>query len=156
MDDNNDLFANLDQPAKAAARARPADPLVQAAAASKRGATPQAKDGSEGYSAADIEVLLVGNAPSEADTGPPAPPPPEPVADDAATGDTTAGDAATDDTTVSFTIERCGSASTAMEAADEGLTNSGGSGIASVGGGVPAAVAASLTDPLSTSIWVVV
>jgi topoisomerase-4 subunit B len=59
MDDNNDLFANLDQPlAKTTGRARPADPLVQAAAASKRGATtPQAKDGSEGYSAADIEVL---------------------------------------------------------------------------------------------------
>ncbi|WP_394891493.1 DNA topoisomerase IV subunit B [Mesorhizobium sp. AaZ16] len=56
MDDNNDLFANLDQPpAKATTRARPADPLVQAAA--KRGATPQVKDGSEGYSAADIEVL---------------------------------------------------------------------------------------------------
>jgi len=56
MDDSNDLFANLDQPpAKTAARARPADPLVQAAA--KRGAMPQMKDGSEGYSAADIEVL---------------------------------------------------------------------------------------------------
>jgi topoisomerase-4 subunit B len=57
MDDNNDLFANLDRPpAKATTRARPANPLVQAAAA-KRGATPQVKDGSEGYSAADIEVL---------------------------------------------------------------------------------------------------
>jgi topoisomerase-4 subunit B len=54
MDDSNDLFANIGKPAPRAAR--PADPLVQAAAA-KRGATPQVKDGSEGYSAADIEVL---------------------------------------------------------------------------------------------------
>ncbi|ODT02132.1 MAG: DNA topoisomerase IV subunit B [Mesorhizobium sp. SCN 65-20] len=54
MDDNSDLFGNLDkQPARPAAR--PADPLVQAAAAAKRPAP--AKDGSEGYSAADIEVL---------------------------------------------------------------------------------------------------
>ncbi|MEO5324186.1 DNA topoisomerase IV subunit B [Mesorhizobium sp. CC13] len=54
MDDNSDLFGNLDkQPARPAPR--PADPLVQAAAAAKRPAP--AKDGSEGYSAADIEVL---------------------------------------------------------------------------------------------------
>ncbi len=54
MDDNSDLFGNLDkQPARPAAR--PADPLVQAAAAVKRPAP--TKDGSEGYSAADIEVL---------------------------------------------------------------------------------------------------
>ncbi|MEJ6783021.1 DNA topoisomerase IV subunit B [Aminobacter sp. Piv2-1] len=54
MDDNSDLFGNLDkQPARPATR--PADPLVQAVAAAKRPAP--AKDGSEGYSAADIEVL---------------------------------------------------------------------------------------------------
>lgn len=54
MDDNSDLFGNLDkQPTRPAAR--PADPLVQAAAVAKRPAP--AKDGSEGYSAADIEVL---------------------------------------------------------------------------------------------------
>ena len=55
MDDGNDLFSNLNKhpgPAPRAA-ARPADPLVQAAA--RRAA--QRKDGSEGYSAADIEVL---------------------------------------------------------------------------------------------------
>ncbi|TPM34945.1 DNA topoisomerase IV subunit B [Mesorhizobium sp. B2-3-5] len=53
MDDNNDLFANMDkQPQPVRASARPADPLVQAA---KRPAA--SKDGSEGYSAADIEVL---------------------------------------------------------------------------------------------------
>ncbi|MEP6565690.1 MAG: ATP-binding protein, partial [Mesorhizobium sp.] len=53
MDDNNDLFGNLDkqpQPVRAAPRA--ADPIVQAA---KRPAA--TRDGSEGYSAADIEVL---------------------------------------------------------------------------------------------------
>lgn len=53
MDDNNDLFGNLEkQPQPARATARPADPLVQAA---KRPVA--TKDGSEGYSAADIEVL---------------------------------------------------------------------------------------------------
>ena len=54
MDDSNDLFANLDKtpPTPARAPPRPADPLVQAA---KR--TAAVKDGSEGYSAADIEVL---------------------------------------------------------------------------------------------------
>ncbi|MBA3446833.1 MAG: DNA topoisomerase IV subunit B [Pseudaminobacter sp.] len=58
MDDNNDLFANLDQPlAKTAARARPADPLVQAAVTARRVAPPQVKDGSEGYDASHIEVL---------------------------------------------------------------------------------------------------
>ncbi|MER8705016.1 DNA topoisomerase IV subunit B [Mesorhizobium sp. M1088] len=52
MDDNNDLFAKFDkQPQPARAAARPADPLVQAA---KR---PAARDASESYSAADIEVL---------------------------------------------------------------------------------------------------
>ncbi|WP_376704261.1 DNA topoisomerase IV subunit B [Mesorhizobium sp. ISC25] len=52
MDDNNDLFANLGkQPQPVRAAARPADPLVQAA---KR---PAARDASESYSAADIEVL---------------------------------------------------------------------------------------------------
>ena len=54
MDDNNDLFRDLDkQPQPVRTPARPADPLVQAAA--KRPAA--TKDGSEGYSAADIEVL---------------------------------------------------------------------------------------------------
>ncbi|PBB65203.1 DNA topoisomerase IV subunit B [Mesorhizobium sp. WSM4312] len=54
MDDNNDLFGNMDkQPQPVRTTARPADPLVQAAA--KRPAA--TKDGSEGYSAADIEVL---------------------------------------------------------------------------------------------------
>ncbi|RWM13200.1 MAG: DNA topoisomerase IV subunit B [Mesorhizobium sp.] len=52
MDDNNDLFGTLDkQPQPVRATARPADPLVQAA---KR---PAPRDGSESYSAADIEVL---------------------------------------------------------------------------------------------------
>ncbi|WP_137930960.1 DNA topoisomerase IV subunit B [Mesorhizobium comanense] len=54
MDDNNDLFGNMDkQPQPVRPPARPADPLVQAAA--KRPAA--SRDGSEGYSAADIEVL---------------------------------------------------------------------------------------------------
>ncbi len=53
MDDTNDLFAKLDrEPAPARPSPRPADPIVQAA---KR--PPAARDGSEGYSAADIEVL---------------------------------------------------------------------------------------------------
>ncbi|MFK0691205.1 DNA topoisomerase IV subunit B [Mesorhizobium sp. IMUNJ 23033] len=53
MDDNSDLFGTLDkQPPPARAPARPADPLVQAA---KRPAA--SRDGSESYSAADIEVL---------------------------------------------------------------------------------------------------
>ena len=54
MDDSNDLFARLDKAPATPARAspRPADPLVQAI---KR--TAAVKDGSEGYSAADIEVL---------------------------------------------------------------------------------------------------
>ncbi|NGO53195.1 DNA topoisomerase IV subunit B [Allomesorhizobium camelthorni] len=56
MDESNDLFAGLEKPSQRTP-ARPADPLVQAAAVAKRGATPQVKDGSEGYSAADIEVL---------------------------------------------------------------------------------------------------
>ncbi len=52
MDDSNDLFANLgSQPAPRPAR--PADPIVQAAPRK----APAIKDGSEGYSAADIEVL---------------------------------------------------------------------------------------------------
>ncbi|RUM99452.1 DNA topoisomerase IV subunit B [Pseudaminobacter arsenicus] len=53
MDDNHDLFANLDKPVSLKT-SRPADPLVQAA---RRASAPQAKDGSESYSAADIEVL---------------------------------------------------------------------------------------------------
>jgi topoisomerase-4 subunit B len=53
MDDNNDLFGNMEkQPQPVRASSRPADPLVQAA---KRSST--VRDGSEGYSAADIEVL---------------------------------------------------------------------------------------------------
>lgn len=53
MDDNNDLFGNLEkQPQSARTPARPADPLLQA---TKRSVA--TKDGSEGYSAADIEVL---------------------------------------------------------------------------------------------------
>ncbi len=54
MDDNNDLFSNLGKQPGPAPRAasRPADPLVQASRKAS-----QAKDGSEGYSAADIEVL---------------------------------------------------------------------------------------------------
>lgn len=54
MDDSNDLFANLGKQPQLPA-SRPADPLVQAAA--KRAPQPAVKDGSEGYSAADIEVL---------------------------------------------------------------------------------------------------
>ncbi|RWD03671.1 MAG: DNA topoisomerase IV subunit B [Mesorhizobium sp.] len=54
MDDSNDLFGNLEkQPQPVRATTRPADPLVQAAG--KRPAA--SRDGSEGYSAADIEVL---------------------------------------------------------------------------------------------------
>ncbi|TIO75674.1 MAG: DNA topoisomerase IV subunit B [Mesorhizobium sp.] len=53
MDDNSDLFGNREkQPQQVRAPSRPADPLVQAA---KRSTA--ARDGSEGYSAADIEVL---------------------------------------------------------------------------------------------------
>ena len=54
MDDNSDLFGNLgNQPARPVSR--PVDPLVAAAAAAKRPAP--AKDASDSYSAADIEVL---------------------------------------------------------------------------------------------------
>jgi topoisomerase-4 subunit B len=54
MDDSrDDLFASLDKPVSLKS-SRPADPLVQAA---QRTSAPPAKDGSEGYSAADIEVL---------------------------------------------------------------------------------------------------
>ncbi|MDX8459931.1 DNA topoisomerase IV subunit B [Mesorhizobium humile] len=53
MDDSNDLFGKMEKPAQPVrAPSRPADPLVQAA---KR--LTAARDGSEGYSAADIEVL---------------------------------------------------------------------------------------------------
>ena len=56
MEKPDDLFGNLlDQPAPPPARtARPADPLVEAA---KSRPQPPARDGSDGYSAADIEVL---------------------------------------------------------------------------------------------------
>ncbi|MFN3765364.1 MAG: DNA topoisomerase IV subunit B [Aliihoeflea sp.] len=57
MDDNNDLFGDLAAPTPAKPAARRADPIV---AAAKRAATPAAvapKDASDGYSAADIEVL---------------------------------------------------------------------------------------------------
>ena len=54
MDDNNDLFANLDKmPQPARAPARPEDPLVRAA---KQRPAP-AKDASEAYDASTIEVL---------------------------------------------------------------------------------------------------
>lgn len=54
MDDTNDLFAKLgSEPPPARPSTRPADPIVQAAA--KRPAP--SRDGSENYSAADIEVL---------------------------------------------------------------------------------------------------
>ncbi|WP_027167350.1 DNA topoisomerase IV subunit B [Mesorhizobium sp. WSM3224] len=53
MDDSNDLFGKMEKPAQPVrAPSRPADPLVQAA---KRPAA--ARDASESYSAADIEVL---------------------------------------------------------------------------------------------------
>ncbi|MEI9403602.1 DNA topoisomerase IV subunit B [Mesorhizobium argentiipisi] len=53
MDDNNDLFGKMEKPAQQVrAPSRPADPLVQAA---KRSTA--TRDGSESYSAADIEVL---------------------------------------------------------------------------------------------------
>ncbi|MDX8492670.1 DNA topoisomerase IV subunit B [Mesorhizobium sp. VK22B] len=53
MDDTSDLFGNQEkQPQQGRAPSRPADPLVQAA---KRSTS--ARDGSESYSAADIEVL---------------------------------------------------------------------------------------------------
>ncbi|CAM5646101.1 DNA topoisomerase (ATP-hydrolyzing) subunit B [Mycolicibacterium aubagnense] len=56
MDEMDDLFGNPDKQPQQPPRAssRPADPLVQAA---KRTQSSAAKDGSEGYSAADIEVL---------------------------------------------------------------------------------------------------
>jgi topoisomerase-4 subunit B len=57
MDDNNDLFGDLAASTPAKPAARPADPIV---AAAKRAAPPAAvatKDASDGYSAADIEVL---------------------------------------------------------------------------------------------------
>ena len=53
MDDGNDLFSGIPTPSPIPAR--PADPIVQAAKAAP--ITPAAKDGSEGYSAQDIEVL---------------------------------------------------------------------------------------------------
>ena len=54
MDDSNDLFSRLDKTTPVAGRGstRPADPIVQAARRS-----PAAKDASDSYSAADIEVL---------------------------------------------------------------------------------------------------
>ncbi|MBR2688747.1 MAG: DNA topoisomerase IV subunit B [Aquamicrobium sp.] len=56
MDEMDDLFGNPDKQPQQQPRtsSRPADPLVQAA---KRTQNSAAKDGSEGYSAADIEVL---------------------------------------------------------------------------------------------------
>jgi topoisomerase-4 subunit B len=56
MDEMDDLFGNPDKQPQQQPRtsSRPADPLVQAA---KRTQNSTAKDGSEGYSAADIEVL---------------------------------------------------------------------------------------------------
>ncbi|MEO9339005.1 DNA topoisomerase IV subunit B [Mesorhizobium sp. SB112] len=54
MDDSNDLFGKLETTAPRAT-ARPADPLVQAAR--KTAVKETIKDASDGYSAADIEVL---------------------------------------------------------------------------------------------------
>ncbi|MDF1601385.1 DNA topoisomerase IV subunit B [Mesorhizobium sp. YIM 152430] len=58
MDDNNDLFGDLAAPTPTKPAARPADPIV---AAARRAGTAApavgAKDASDGYSAADIEVL---------------------------------------------------------------------------------------------------
>ncbi|MEP3816802.1 MAG: DNA topoisomerase IV subunit B, partial [Nitratireductor sp.] len=51
MDDSNDLFAALDTPASPPAERAPSTPPRAAKPA------PAAKDGSEAYSAADIEVL---------------------------------------------------------------------------------------------------
>src|SRR6185312_1654893 len=60
MDDVNDLFGSLDKQPQPSPRvpSRPLDPMVLALqkSAAKR-TTPPAPDGSEGYSAADIEVL---------------------------------------------------------------------------------------------------
>jgi topoisomerase-4 subunit B len=53
MDDANDLFTGIAVPQTPVTPARARDPLLQAA----REAKPMPKDGSEGYSAADIEVL---------------------------------------------------------------------------------------------------
>jgi len=53
MDDSNDLFARMGNPAPAPAR-QPADPIVEAARARKPA---PARDASDSYSAADIEVL---------------------------------------------------------------------------------------------------
>ncbi len=52
MDDMNDLFGSPDKPARPAPR--PADPLVQAAAAAKK---PAPRDASDAYDASAIEVL---------------------------------------------------------------------------------------------------
>ncbi|MCO6390458.1 DNA topoisomerase IV subunit B [Aliihoeflea aestuarii] len=55
MDDNNDLFGDLGGTAlPVKPSARPVDPIV---AASRRSATPAPREASDGYSAADIEVL---------------------------------------------------------------------------------------------------
>ena len=53
MDDANDLFTDIATPQRPLPPARANDPLVQAARAAKQ----PPKDGSESYSAADIEVL---------------------------------------------------------------------------------------------------
>ncbi|MDW6022731.1 DNA topoisomerase IV subunit B [Mesorhizobium sp. BAC0120] len=52
MDDSNDLFSKLEKTTPARGPSRPADPIVQSA---RRAAT--VKDGSESYTASDIEVL---------------------------------------------------------------------------------------------------
>ncbi|MHB2264956.1 DNA topoisomerase IV subunit B [Aliihoeflea sp. PC F10.4] len=54
MDDNNDLFGDLASAAPAKPAPRPVDPIV---AAAKRAAAPAPREASDGYSAADIEVL---------------------------------------------------------------------------------------------------
>jgi len=55
MEKGDDLFAALETSPAQSAPSRPADPLVEAARRAK--ATPAPRDASDGYSAADIEVL---------------------------------------------------------------------------------------------------
>ncbi|RLP24407.1 DNA topoisomerase IV subunit B [Mesorhizobium sp. YM1C-6-2] len=56
MDDRDDLFSRAEKPAPRSV-SRPLDPILQAAAKRSAQSAAPAKDGSEGYSAADIEVL---------------------------------------------------------------------------------------------------
>src|SRR5690349_17005660 len=56
MDDRDDLFSRSEKPAPRSV-SRPLDPILQAANKRSAQSNSSAKDGSEGYSAADIEVL---------------------------------------------------------------------------------------------------